>query len=237
MVHKSKIRNMAPSSKFLAMVMVYSMLFPLPIKGDDIQIADSQEPIRAHYETWSLFLVCGTEWLLPENRERLANLYQQFGAFGRSIGPKNLAVWFRRVPFDVLEDADYYHKKEQNALADYVDVNRGSQYCDKYQLLPSKSPYILVTSTDPALNEKVGDFVALSLNDATSSDITSILNKLSDQILVEGLDKMALDSELYWLGWQRAYEAIKRSFGSLLKKTKLEINTKFFKLEIDGGRT
>jgi hypothetical protein len=234
-MHKSTDCNRVLGYSFLFVLIIFQTLLPLPSNGGALQLATYPEPIKANYKSWSLFLVCGPEWLLTENQGRLMNLYRQFGAFGRAIGPENLAVWFRKAQLDPNE-TPIFRGKQEPTLADYVDVNRSSQYCAKFQLLPSKSPYILVTTTYPDLDADTGDYVALSLSNATSSDITSLLNKLTDQLLVQGLNKEALDSEQYWRGWQRAYEAVKHTVGSLVRKTKLQINAKVLKLEIDGGR-
>ena len=46
------------------------------------------------YKSWSLFLVTNPEWLLAQSDSKLDSLYEQFNAFGDSIGDDNLAVWF-----------------------------------------------------------------------------------------------------------------------------------------------
>lgn len=167
------------------------------------QEAISREPVKLGFQSWSLFLVCNPTWLLTENRERLWNLYHKFDAFGRAIGPENLAVWFwksrpqRLVPgarrgrspptlLSLFPDQDT--SVANTALADYVDVDRSSQYCAKFKLLPSESPHVLVTTMYPDLGARAGDYVVLRLSNASSSDITTFLSKLSDQLVVEGLN-------------------------------------------------
>jgi hypothetical protein len=184
------------------------------------------EPIpKEGYQSWSLFLVCNPAWLLPEHQEMLLNLYRQFKAFGNAIGPQHLAVWLWkqqprwRTP-DWVED---------------IDVERSSEYCAKYGLLPSKSPHVLVTTSYPDLAAAIGNYSTLELNEVPARDITALLTTLADQLLVQGLRQADLDSEAYWRAWQRSFEAIGSAFASFMTKVKFTINTAFFKIEIDGG--
>jgi len=98
----------------------------------------SDEPIpRDAFKTWSLFLVCNPRWLAPDMSQNLANLHQAFRAFGDTIGPDNLAVWFWKHPY------------QPSTTFDDLDLARSSKFCRAFQLLPSKGPYVFVTSTYP----------------------------------------------------------------------------------------
>ena len=69
------------------------------ISKDPLVVADVV-PVPGFYEipkefdSWSLFLICNPNWLLSENQEKLADLYNGFRAFGRAIGTRHAAVWF-----------------------------------------------------------------------------------------------------------------------------------------------
>lgn len=202
---------------------LYLIIFPVLASGQAIQEA-VRDPIRSGFQSWSLFLVCNQTWLHAENQERLLNLYKEFSAFGRVIGRNHLAVWFWKS-----------RPKPGMALADYVDAERSSDYCAHFKLLPSEGPHILVTTTYPDLSAPVGNFFVLKLNNTTSSDVTAFLNKLSDQLLVTGLNQTTLDSEQYWRAWQRSFEGLKGSALGFMKRVTLTIDTKFFKIEIKGG--
>jgi hypothetical protein len=157
------------------------------------------EPIpKEGYRSWSLFLVCNPTWLLPENQEMVLNLYRQFKAFGSAIGPQHLAIWFwKRPPRWGAPD-----------LPEDIDVERSSEYCAQYGLLPSKSPHVLVTTSYPDLAAPVGNYSTLELNGVPAKDITALLTKLADQLIVQGLRQKDLDSEAYWQSWQRSFEAV-----------------------------
>ena len=216
----------------LAVPLVLSfMVFPTQLLGNDIRIQEIQErnqpkEIGHAYDSWSLFLVCNSTWLLDENEEKLADLYRQFKAFGEAIGRKHLAVWFWKGNIGI-----------NKPITRNVDAERCSYYCSKFKLLPSEGPYILVTTTYPEVDTDIANYFVLKLNNCKSSDISALLNKLSDQLLVEGLNQTALDSEQYWRTIQRAFEVIRGNFVNFFKKVKvkLTIDTKFFKIEIDGG--
>ena len=218
---------------FIVALFLHLTVFPTQVSAtqlDDIntavQKATPREGIKEGFDSWSLFLVCNPAWIHNENRERLLDLYHQFEAFGKAIGGKNLAVWFWK-----------HNVKSDTSLTDNVDVERCSQYCAKFKLLPSEGPHIVVTTTLPDLGTDVGNYFVLTLNNSRSSDITALLNKLTDQIVVQGLNQAALDSEQYWCTWQRTFETVRGSLANFIKKVKLTIDTKFFKIEIDGGRS
>lgn len=183
------------------------------------------ELIEAGFNSWSLFLVSNPAWLQSEREEMLHALYRQFRIYGAVIGPKHLAVWFSKISPPLCP----------GSLATCVDLARSSQYCSKYKLLPSEGPHILVTTTYPNLDAPVGDYFVVKLNGADSADIIALITKLSDQLLVEGLDQAQLDSEQYWRKWQGAYVAVREKLGNFIKKVTVSIDTKFFKVEIVGG--
>jgi hypothetical protein len=118
----------------------YRMVLSPVTWGQDAAEPKHAEAIpRGSYRTWSLFLVCNSEWLLPASNQRLKDLYDQFQAFGTAIGPDHLAVWFWKGK----------PNPSSPRLAADLDVDRSTQFCRAYNLPNSHSPYVLVTSLYP----------------------------------------------------------------------------------------
>ena len=96
------------------------------------------QPIPKQYQSWSIFLICNPQWLMSENDAKLSGLHQQFRSFGHAIGASHLAVWFwKRAP------------APGRPVADNIDVDRNAAMCAKLKLLPSRSPYVVVTTQYP----------------------------------------------------------------------------------------
>jgi hypothetical protein len=183
------------------------------------------QPIPKNYQSWSLFLICNPQWLLAENESKLAGLHQQFRSFGQAIGAKHLAVWFWKRP-----------PAPGGPVAENIDVDRSAAFCTKLKLLPSRSPYVVVTTVYPDLDqETLKPEVLIELNNLTPPDIGNLLNTLADQLLVQGLRQATFDTEQYWNAWKRSAESMRDFLGRMVKKVKLTINTPFVKLEVEGG--
>jgi hypothetical protein len=185
------------------------------------------QAVPRDYRVWSLFLICNPEWLLEGRASDLATLYRQFEAFGHSIGPENAAVWFWKT-----EDSGALYR--DTPLADLLDVSRSATYCAKYRLLPSEGPHVLVTTSHP--DDPPGDYSVVKLNGLKAADIGSLLARLADQVLVTGLDQEELDSETAWRLFQDAAERVLAAGIGWIDRVSFAIDTKFFKLEVEGGR-
>jgi hypothetical protein len=81
---------------------------------------------KDHYKSWSLFLVCNPGWILANGDDGIGKLFRAYMAFGKAIGPDNLAIWFSDPPGQV-------------ATTENTDIERMSTYCEKFGLLPSQS--------------------------------------------------------------------------------------------------
>ena len=88
--------------------------------------------------------------------KRIQGLFERYRLFGEAIGSKNLAIWFWKEPAVVPS-------------AELTDVSRSSDYCERYQLLPSQSPHVLVTTQHPDA-EGVGDYFYVSLSGLNADD-------------------------------------------------------------------
>ena len=176
------------------------------------------EQIPSDYESWSLFLICNPAWIVQSRDEGIGTLFDQYKAFGDAIGPRNLAIWFWREP-------------APEPSAELTDVSRSSEYCQRFKLLPSKSPYVLVTTQHPDA-EEVGDYFFVSLNGLDPEDSAELLAKLTDQLLVTGLDQAGLDASTRWQRSLAAALAVVSSVGSYFDQVSFTFNTGFFKAEI-----
>lgn len=176
------------------------------------------EQIPEDYESWSLFLICNPAWIVQHRDEGIGSLFDQYKIFGDAIGPRNLAIWFWKEP--ALEPS-----------AELTDVSRSSEYCGKFKLLPSKGPYVLVTTQHPDA-QAVGDYFFISLNGLAPEDSADLLAQLTDQLLVSGLDQTGLDASTRWQRSLAAATALVSSIGSYFNQVSFTFNTGFFKAEI-----
>jgi hypothetical protein len=98
-------------------------------------------------------------------------------------------------------------------------------------LLPSNSPYVLVTTRHPD-DQELGDYFFVSLNGLDPGDSAELLAKLKDQLLVTGLDQAGLDASTRWQRSLTAALAVMSSVGSYFDQVSFTFNTGFFKAEI-----
>lgn len=184
-----------PSCRRLTALLAFlGWLFPIGSQAGFSAAVTADSPIPSGYESYSVFLICTPVWLLQNRKEDVLQLYDVFTAFGRALGSRNAAVWFCNT-------------HAPNATSSNLDTNRSSRYCEAYHLLPSNSPYILVTRSVPAFFFPLtipSHYYIVSLNGLDAAAITRVVATLTDQILVTGLNQSALDSATWW---QRLYVA------------------------------
>ena len=189
------------------------------------EVFTRDKPIPKGYKTWTLFLVCSPEWLLPQNKDRVTDLYYQFLAFGRSIGQQHAAVWFWIKPPNWATDA----------VIDNVDVERSVTYCQRLKLAPSGGPYVFFTSTYPdEISDGISDKtvkVTVALNGRSPADITKLLAGWADELVLNGVPKQAAETEGFWRAVQASFEAVQRRVGSLGENVTLSITSPWFKVE------
>lgn len=177
------------------------------------------EAIPREFKSWSLFLVCGPGWILRNKDEGVSELYQDFETFGAAIGPDNVAIWF------------WKQKKEGLQTADNIDLDRSSRYCEKYHLLPSSTPLVLVTTHYPD-DPGEGDKFVVSLNDLSASESAGALDKITDQLMQSGLDQRNIDSAAFWRAvWSASATALSAA-GCYLNKVSISIHTVVLNAEI-----
>ena len=185
---------------------------------------------QARFQSWSLFLICNPLWLLPESNQRLDSLYARFKAFGGAIGPRHVAVWF------------WSRQPDHGDLRSSVDVTRSSAFCQQLGLLPSGSPYVVVTTDYPgaALTADYPRSFAtltnryvLSLGDMTAAQSAQLLAAVADQITSQQIPQADPLSESFWRKWQRAFEAVRSNMVGIASDIRISFATSFFKVEMN----
>lgn len=150
------------------------------------------EQIKKGFKTYSLFLICNPSWLQPRGKvgSQTEFLYRSFLNFGHAIGDDNLAVWFWNSPEGL---------KTISPASENIDVERSARFCQAWHLKPSESPHLVITSTFPKENDlKSGlpkNSAVFQLSNMTDDQITELLTKLTDQLLLSGkVDRAQVDT-------------------------------------------
>jgi hypothetical protein len=173
------------------------------------------EKLPGGYRSWSLFLVCNPSWNVENGERGILELHRQYTAFGDAIGAKHLAVWFTRTLGD---EADH-----ESAAKD-TDFERSSAYCEKYKLLPSESPHVLVTTRYPD-DPDPGDRFVVKLNGLDAPRMGDVLTKLTDQLVVTGLNQGGLDDSVRWRRVLSALSSAISAAGCFFNKVSFSIKS------------
>jgi hypothetical protein len=171
------------------------------------------------YSSWSLFLVCNPAWIVQNGDKGFVELFNRYRAFGHAIGPKNLAIWFWKKP-------------AETPTSDNTDVDRSSIYCERYKLLPSESPHVLVTTRYPD-DPDPGDRFVVRLNNLDAQDGALALTKLADQLLVTGLSQTELDINYTWRRVLAAVGSAVSATGCYFNKVSFSFKTGIINAEIE----
>ena len=177
------------------------------------QLVTQKQPIPKGFKTYSLFLICNPQWLDPQKNAGLLQLYRQFQSFGRAIGEDHVAVWF-------WKSSSYEHSDA--ALARIVDVERSVRFCRAWKLLPSEGPHLVITSTYPDESHLTSGLplnnCVYKLGDMSPADISSLLTRLTDQLVVNGRVERRADAPAtpppgLWVRLLNATQETINSFG------------------------
>lgn len=201
---------------------------PEPIPGDPAVAGTATS-----YRTWSLFLVCTPDWVMPARSDDLVNLYWRFEAFGDAIGADNAAVWFwkERMP------------RNDPHLAQNVDVARSADYCKALALRPSEGPFLVVTAAYPELTGFPKDRAIFTLGGLPPAELAKLLNRLTDELLLHGTlpttasatpPAAATDGPGLWV---RLLEGTRRTFIGVGCTVNLKISAGVLNAELRGCPT
>ncbi len=207
--------------RWVGLTLALTGIMPL---GSSVSAQDIQEVITPDmeisrgYRTWSLFLICNPSWASPDAYERIEDMWQAFTGFGRAIGEDHLAVWFwRRPPRWGGED-----------LVEDVDVERATRYCDLYDLRPSRSPHVLVTTSYPTDTVRVEEYGTVELAGAGPAEIRQFLISLADALYADDLASLDPASETFWF---RLFQAIRAPIRRLSEDVSVTIESGPLKLQ------
>lgn len=221
----------AQSNSFLAAFLAFAILpfassAAMAQAAVQIVVSDGQS-ISPNYKTWSLFLICNTEWLASSDaaQNNMKDLYQAFGLFGKIIGRENLAVWFRKSA-----------TASNPSAADAYDADEASNYCVHYGLSANDSPHIVVTTTYPTKEGSRGNYYAISLNGLDSQNRLRLLNTIRDRIVMSDFRTAQFDSDRYWRGWIQILQDSAQVLGQVIPALKFTVDARAVKLEFDGSR-
>jgi len=145
-------------------------------------VGPTQQIPRGTFKTWSLFLICNPDWATPDKSKDLAALYNRFRPFHEAIGADNLGVWFWKRPM-AINDPN---------LGANVDIARSAAFCAAIGKPPSQGPYLVVTSEYPDVANFPRDRAIFELGGLPPADLANLLNKLTDQLLLQNRVDAAL---------------------------------------------
>ena len=183
-----------------------------------------KEPVpRNGFKTWSLFLVTNQDWLVPENAQRLWQLYNRSKAFGQVIGQEHAAVWFWKKDMPL----------QSPVLAENVDVERAVAYCKILGRKPSEGPYLVFTTTYPDEDAAPGAYQVITLEGKSADEISRLLLGVGDQLLMEGVVRGGTlqrppESDDFWSAW---FNATRHALGNLKSAFCFAIRTPAFNIE------
>jgi len=178
-------------------------------RPQDVKEVTKGESMPASYKTWSLFLVCNPRWLAADKNQDLKDLYKAFEAFGATIGPENVAVWFWKQRQD-----------QQDTFFTNLDVQRSSKFCSAFKLTPSKGPFVMVTSTYPdesnLSNGLPANSAIFELGKMQPSQISDLLAQLVDELVKgEKISATTTPANKQETGtWVRLMEAVQHTLNS-----------------------
>lgn len=222
------------STTFIAIIILFSNAAgPEPKPIDALSYLYPDQPIPEGFNSWSIFIINNPEWVLPQSKEKLKGLYDNFNALGSTIGPSNMAVWFSLPP-----------ASPDNSFPD-VDVMRGSAFAYSLKLLPSKGPCIITTTDypgpaylddDPDSFKALDNYSILQLHDASPEEIDMIINDLADQLVIGKLSMKNSESEDYWRAWEEAFNTTRNKILDVARNISFKIKTDFFEVDFQSNK-
>jgi hypothetical protein len=188
-----------------------------------------QDPFGSDYKTWSLFLVCTPTWFTKNTDPRLLDLYRNFAAFGRAIGPDHLAVWFARSDKTELTP---------RMLASEYDSDRAAKFCRQYGLSPRTAPHVVVTREYPDPERASGNYLTLSLGNADAATTGKLLLALTEQIWSAEPSQRALTDAEWWHWVEQMLRTWIATASPLFNRLRVKLNAPpFLKVELTPAKS
>lgn len=194
---------------FLTAVALFGLVFTQTAPSQaSVEVVSGTGRIPKNFNTYSLFLVCNPQWLVPGKSGSLYGLYQQFENFGRTIGDENAAVWFWKSERRALDPT----------LAENVDVERGVRFCQAWKLKPSEGPHLVITTIYPDESNLSSGLpkgsAVYGLGNMSSTEISDLLAKLTDELVEKGRIEGPLPAAAPLALWVRLLDATQRTINS-----------------------
>ena len=217
----------------LLLIALIAAATPSPAAAQDIAelVGPTDEIPRNSYRSWALFLVCNPDWVTERRSGDLANLYWAFKRFGDAIGPRNLAVWFWKEQMRVTDPR----------LGDNVNVARAAAYCSSLSLIPSRGPFIVITTGHPGADSVPPAHGIFELGDLQPEQIGKLLLRLTDVLMAgraadtfgAGAAAVAADDRAAATGfWIRMLEGARQSIIGFGCAVSVRISTGVFSAEL-----
>jgi hypothetical protein len=183
------------------------------------------ESNKSKYKTFSLFLICNPEWILPSKEAQLRNFFDQFKAYGRALGKEHIAVWYWQP------SAPY----KSNSVVDHIDYDVHAQMCSRLGLLPSEGPHIIVTDEVPTpLMPRGKILIRQSFSNRRPEEIARIIAKLTDVLRSNHIKQVEPWSARFLEIWRLCFVNIREAIGDLRDSVTLTIDSGPVEVEIEG---
>ncbi len=113
----------------LCTLMHYSASAQAKVDVGEMEPIPAESPVSGELlKSWSLFLITNPDWIRSDSTERIEDLYSDYEAFGRSIGPDHLSIW-------LWKDASI----STGAGGRVIDYDRAAAVCQLLRAYP-KTP-------------------------------------------------------------------------------------------------
>jgi len=171
------------------------------------------------YKSWSLALVCSPALLadIPVSNNKLEAFHAAFVGFGQSLGSQNVAIWF-----------------VTDAPRPAYDGERAADFCIRYHLKSSDSPYIVVTTNYPGTDGDQPDYSAVPLAGLDEKHVFSLMGDISDKVRNADLSPGSLESKVFWERFSQVLSDASDGGKKILKGASIEIKTQWGNTEING---
>jgi hypothetical protein len=151
------------------------------------QALEPSQKISPDAKTWSLFLICNPAWIAKNGDKGITDLFLKFEALGRTIGPNNLAIWFKEA-----------ESTNPTTVGD-TDIERSCTYYKRYKLQQDGGPYILVTTIYPDDDDQPqGRSLAVNLDGLNADDSARKLSQLKELFDETGLKQGDPFTDTWW---------------------------------------